>query len=235
MILKEAIILAGGMGTRLKSVVTEVPKPMAPINGRPFLEYLLNHLIGNGIERIIFSVGFKSEIIADHFGDCYRDCDLIYVYEDEPLGTGGAIKKAMESVEGDHVLVTNGDSLFLTNVQEQYAFHKSKEADTTLALKLMQDYDRYGSVIIDAKNVITDFKEKAPVAEGVINGGVYIFDVQSFLKHDFPNKFSIESGYFEDKMESSKFIGYQSDAYFLDIGIPDDFAKAQSEFQNLEL
>jgi len=233
MILKEAIILAGGMGTRLRSVVTEVPKPMAPINGRPFLEYLLNHLIGNGIRRIIFSVGFKSEIIADHFGDCYKDCDLTYVYEEEPLGTGGAIKKAMESVERDHVLVTNGDSLFLTDVQEQYAFHQSKDADTTLALKPMKDFDRYGSVIVDTNNEITDFKEKALVAEGLINGGVYIFNVQSFLKHDFPNKFSIESGYFEGKREASKFVGYESDAYFLDIGIPSDFAKAQEEFRDL--
>lgn len=233
MILKEAIILAGGMGTRLRSVVTEVPKPMAPINGRPFLEYLLNHLIDNGIRRIIFSVGFKSEIIADHFGDCYKDCDLIYVYEDEPLGTGGAIKKAMESVEGDHVLVTNGDSLFLTNVQEQFAFHQSKDSDTTLALKPMKDFDRYGSVIMDNHQHIIDFREKAPVAEGLINGGVYIFNVQSFLKHDFLNKFSIESGYFEGKREVSKFVGYESDAYFLDIGIPSDFAKAQEEFKDL--
>ena len=228
--LKEAIILAGGMGTRLKSVVKEVPKPMAPINGRPFLEYLLDHLIKNGIERVIFSVGFKSNIIADHFGDCYKDCDLVYVYEDEPLGTGGAIKEAMKSVNSEHVLVTNGDSLFITDIQGQFVFHQNRDADVTLGLKNMKDFDRYGTVLSDDDSRIHSFREKEPVIEGLINGGVYIFKVETFNSIDFPTKFSVENDYFQSFTQAHKFFGYQSDGYFLDIGIPEDFAKAQEEF-----
>ncbi|MFT4533499.1 MAG: D-glycero-alpha-D-manno-heptose 1-phosphate guanylyltransferase [Saprospiraceae bacterium] len=228
--LNEAIILAGGMGTRLKSVVKEVPKPMAPINGRPFLEYLLDHLVKNGIERVIFSVGFKSNIIADHFGDKYQNCELIYVYEDEPLGTGGAIKKAMRFVSGENVLVTNGDSIFITDIQGQFVFHLNREADVTLGLKSMVDFDRYGTVIIDNNSIIHDFREKESVSKGLINGGVYIFNVEAFTSIDFPQKFSVENNYFQTHTNQSKFYGYQSDGYFLDIGIPEDFAKAQEEF-----
>ncbi len=232
--LTEAIILAGGMGTRLKSVVKEVPKPMAPINGKPFLEYLLNHLIKNGIERVIFSVGFKSNIIADHFGDKYQNCELVYVYEDEPLGTGGAIKEAMNSVTEEHVLVTNGDSLFITDIQGQFVFHQNKGADVTLGLKELKDFDRYGTVLVDANSRIHDFQEKTAVKEGLINGGVYIFKVDSFISIDFPQKFSVENNYFQLFTKVHKFYGYQSDGYFLDIGIPSDFAKAQSEFKKFK-
>ena len=228
--LTEAIILAGGMGTRLKSVVKEVPKPMAPINGRPFLEYLLDHLISNKIERIIFSVGFKSNIIADHFGNSYKNCELVYVYEEEPLGTGGAIKEAMKSVKGDDVLVTNGDSLFITDIQGQYVFHLNREADVTLGLKSMNNFDRYGTVIADNDSRIHDFREKEAVVRGLINGGVYIFNVEAFTSIAFPQKFSVENNYFQTHTKTSKFFGYQSDGYFLDIGIPEDFAKAQEEF-----
>jgi len=233
MILTEAIILAGGMGTRLKSVVKEIPKPMAPINERPFLEYLLDHLIKNGIERAIFSVGFKSNIIADHFGDNYQNCELVYVYENEPLGTGGAIKEALKSVNGEHVLVTNGDSLFITDIQNQFVFHQNHDADVTLGLKSMIDFDRYGTVMVDNNSRIHDFREKETVSKGLINGGVYIFNVEGFTSIDFPQKFSIENNYFQTHTKKCKFFGYQSDGYFLDIGIPDDFAKAQKEFLRL--
>lgn len=228
--LTEAIILAGGMGTRLKSVVKEVPKPMAPINDRPFLEYLLDHLIKYGIQRVIFSVGFKSNIIADHFGEKYNNCTLAYVYEDEPLGTGGAIKEAMKSVNSDHVLVTNGDSLFITDIQGQFVFHQNREADVTLGLKSMIDFDRYGTVIADNDSRIHNFREKEAVSNGLINGGVYIFNVEAFTSIDFPKKFSVENNYFQTHTKECKFFGYQSDGYFLDIGIPADFAKAQEEF-----
>jgi D-glycero-alpha-D-manno-heptose 1-phosphate guanylyltransferase len=232
--LTEAIILAGGMGTRLKSVVKEVPKPMAPINGRPFLEYLLDHLIKQGIQSVIFSVGFKSDIIANHFGDTYKGCDLLYVYEEMPLGTGGAIKEAMKAVNGDHVLVTNGDSLFITDIQGQFVFHQNREADVTIGLKTMIDFDRYGTVIADNDSRIHTFKEKEAVSRGLINGGVYIFNVQAFLSIDFPQKFSLENNYFQTHTKESKFYGYQSDGYFLDIGIPEDFARAQDEFLRFE-
>ncbi len=233
--LKEAIILAGGMGTRLQSVVQDVPKPMALINGRPFLEYLMDHLIDNGISRCIFSVGYKSDIIRAHFGNRYRDCDIEYVIEKTPLGTGGAIKESMKIARESNVLVTNGDSLFLTDIKEQFSFHMDKKSDVTLALKPMKNFDRYGTVVIDDDCKIIDFREKEPIEEGLINGGVYIFNVYHINAIDFPEKFSIENDFFQSHIGTSKFSGFESEAYFLDIGVPSDFNKAQEEFADLSI
>jgi D-glycero-alpha-D-manno-heptose 1-phosphate guanylyltransferase len=233
--LNEAIILAGGLGTRLRSVVSEAPKAMAPINGRPFLEYLLEHLRKNGITRFIFSVGYLSTHIQQYFGAKYKDCEIVYAYEEKPLGTGGAIKNAIKSAQSDHLLITNGDSLFLTDLKAQFSTHQRLKADVTLALKPMQNFERYGAITLNQDQRITAFLEKQPMKQGLINGGVYIFNRQRFDTLSFPDKFSIEKDYFEAHVNEARFIGFTSDAYFLDIGIPDDFAKAQVEFLGLKL
>lgn len=231
--LREAIILAGGFGTRLQSVVSDKPKAMAPINGRPFLEYLLDHLINNGIDKFIFSVGYKSEFIIDYFGDSYKNCTINYVLEESPLGTGGAIKFAMNKTHEDHVLVVNGDSLFLANIQEQYQQFINNKAVVSLALKPMLQFDRYGTVLLGKENQILKFEEKKRVENGLINGGVYIFNTKKFLKLPFEQKFSIENDFFQNYVNQFHFVGFKSDAYFLDIGIPTDFATAQEEFKNI--
>ncbi|MEO0341578.1 MAG: nucleotidyltransferase family protein [Bacteroidota bacterium] len=233
--IKEAIVLAGGLGTRLRSVVSEQPKSMAPINGRPFLEYQLDGLLAQGIERIIFSVGYKSDYIINHFKDGYKGAEVVFALERAPLGTGGAIKNAMQAVQSEHVLVVNGDSLFLVDIQAEYQLFLAKEAHLVLALKPMQDFERYGSVLLDEDDRINAFLEKRPVVEGLINGGVYIFDKTHFDQHTFPQKFSIERDYFEAMVAQEKMYGFISDQYFLDIGIPEDFAKAQVEFGRLNL
>ena len=225
----EAIILAGGLGTRLRSVVQDLPKAMAAIRSRPFLEYQLDLLIENGITRFIFSVGYKSESIRQHFSSSYKNCEIVYALEKTRLGTGGAIKLAMQQVKGDHVVVVNGDSMFKTAVQEQYKVHLASNADATLALKPMENFERYGTVELATDGRITKFLEKQPIEKGLINGGLYIFNVAAFHKLDFPEKFSIEKDYFEAKVKELKLFGFITEGYFLDIGIPKDFKKAQTE------
>lgn len=225
----EAIVLAGGLGTRLRSVVQDLPKAMAAIQSRPFLEYQLDLLIENGITRFIFSVGYKSESIRQHFSNSYKNCEIVYALEKTRLGTGGAIKLAMQQVEGAHVVVVNGDSMFKTAVQEQYKVHLDSDADATLALKPMENFERYGTVELADNGRITTFLEKQSIDKGLINGGLYIFKVDAFQKLDFPEKFSIEKDYFEAKVKELNLFGFITEGYFLDIGIPKDFKKAQTE------
>ncbi|MEO1261810.1 MAG: nucleotidyltransferase family protein [Bacteroidota bacterium] len=231
--IKETIILAGGLGTRLRSVVEEQPKSMAPINGKPFLEYLLDFLIKYEIEKVIFSVGYKSNYILNHFANNYKSLSIEYAFEKEPLGTGGAIKNAMQFASGESVLVTNGDSLFLCDLAAQFNFHQKNKADLTLALKPMQNFERYGTVELNDHQRIVQFNEKQPTEKGVINGGVYIFEKSVFTAQPLPVKFSIEKDFFEKYLDRLNFYGYQDDGYFLDIGIPVDYAKAQDEFKRL--
>lgn len=225
----EAIILAGGLGTRLRSEVQDVPKSMALIQERPFVEYLLDYLIDAGVQHIIFSLGYKSQIIQDHFSNVYRDCKITYAIETSLLGTGGAIKNAMKEVHDENVIVLNGDSLFITQLKDQYEAHINKGADVTLALKPMKNFNRYGTVELTEDKRITAFNEKREVKEGLINTGSYIFNVKNFRAIDFPEKFSIEREFFETHVEAMNFYGFKSEGYFLDIGIPKDFKKAQFE------
>jgi len=225
----EAIILAGGLGTRLRSELSEIPKSMALIGPRPFLEYQMDHLLANGISRFILSVGYKSEYIRNHFSDQYKNREITYAIEKTPLGTGGAIKNAMQYVLGDHVVVANGDSLFLSDLEAQSRIHSANEADVTLALKPMRKFDRYGTILIDGNGKITSFSEKQFTGEGLINGGLYIFNAGSFRRLDLPDIFSIEKDFFKTRVNQLNFFGAVSKGYFLDIGIPEDFKRAQYE------
>ncbi|PKR81604.1 histidinol phosphate phosphatase [Brumimicrobium salinarum] len=225
----EAIILAGGLGTRLQHISKHTPKSMALIKGRPFLAYQLDALIAQGVNRFILSIGYKSEQIRAYFKNEYRKCEIIYAVEEELLGTGGAIINAMQLSTSQHVVVANGDSLVVNNLKEQYAFHIKNSANVTLALKEMKNFERYGTVDLDEFNQILHFNEKKPVKEGLINVGVYIFDKEKILDQTWPKKFSIERDFFEDKVSEFKLYGWETTGYFLDIGIPIDFEKAQTE------
>ncbi|WP_320168289.1 nucleotidyltransferase family protein [Mangrovibacterium marinum] len=229
--ISEALILAGGLGTRLRSVSEGNPKALVGIVGKPFLEYLLDYLIHCGIERFVFSVGYKAANVQAHFGKSYSGKPIEYAVEAKPLGTGGAIVNSLSFTTSDHVLVVNGDSIFLTDIQQQFREHLRRKADVTLALKKMQSFDRYGSVVVADDQRIVAFKEKEFTEEGLINGGVYVVDVAKFKVNDFPEKFSIENDYFQKKVLERKFYGVESDGYFIDIGVPDDFRKAQHEFK----
>jgi D-glycero-alpha-D-manno-heptose 1-phosphate guanylyltransferase len=231
--INEAVILAGGMGTRLKEVVPDKPKPMADINGRPFLEYLVNYLAQNTVSRIIFSVGFKADIIINHFKNKFKNIDIEYVIEDIPLGTGGGIVKALGKVTGSDLFIFNGDTLFNIDLEKMARFHESKEAFLTIALKKNENSSRYGSVIIDDTYQIKAFREKKLNAgRELINGGVYLLSKEKFLQESLPEIFSFEKDFLEKYFLKRKFYGMPFDNYFIDIGTPSTYKLAQTDLLN---
>lgn len=225
----EAIILAGGFGTRLRTVVSDLPKCMAPVAGKPFLCYVIDQLQQQGIKKFIFSLGYMSEVIQTFLQENYPALDYQLSIEEDPLGTGGAIYKACSMATEPTVLALNGDTLFSINVQQLLQVHQQKESHCTICLKPMQQFERYGVVKMDTNNCITSFEEKKWNEEGLINGGVYAIDRGKFLAQPFAEKFSMEKDYLELLVGEGNFYGLVQDAYFIDIGIPEDFERAQKE------
>lgn len=228
----EAIILAGGLGTRLQSVVKDTPKSMALVNGRPFLEYLLDDLINQGVARIVLSVGYLHEQIIGHFGKKYRSLKLDYAIETEPLGTGGGIRLAFWKIKGDKAVIVNGDSMFRFDLRQMMVYHESKRSDITIALRKLRNTDRYGRVTLNRSRRITCFSEKDPAAgPGLINGGIYIINKDALMAPEWRGRFSIEQDYFPNNLGHKKIMGFVTNGYFLDIGIPDDYLRAQHDFR----
>lgn len=234
--IRQAIILAGGLGTRLRSAVPDLPKCMAPVAGQPFLSYVIDYLEGQGIDKFIFALGYKSEdfevflrakLPADPTKGGEFRCQLSI--EAEPLGTGGAIQLACQKATEETVLVLNGDTFFGIRVDELSAFHNQKKADCTLCLKSMENFDRYGVVELDPDGSIRHFREKQFYKTGLINGGVYSLDKARFLSASLPEKFSFEKDYLENQAAHGRLYGLVQDEYFIDIGIPEDYERAQTE------
>ena len=221
--------MAGGLGTRLRSVVNDLPKCMAPVNGRPFLAYVVDHLKKEGIIKFIFSLGYKHEGIVEFVTKEYGKSGIDFSIEEEPLGTGGAIKLACKESSEKNILVVNGDTLFKVKFNQLNSSHDKSSADCTLSLKPMQNFDRYGVVELNKDNSIKDFKEKQYYENGLINGGIYALNVPNFLKEELPDKFSFEKDYLEKFVNQRRFFGVIQDEYFIDIGIPDDYGRAGRE------
>ena len=231
----EAVILAGGLGTRLKDIVSDMPKSMAPVNNKPFLAYLLDYLLKNGVRRVVLSVGYMHEKILNYFHKNYKGIEIIYSIEPEPLGTGGAVALAMKSVLSDEVFILNGDTLFKIDLKGLYDFHTKKHADISLALRRVEDASRYGSVSCDDNGRVTEFREKEIIpVPGLINGGIYVMKKKYFDHLQLSGKFSLERDCFAKLCKESFTYGYVSENYFLDIGIPIDYKKAQNEFKRFE-
>ena len=232
---KEAIILAGGLGTRLRPVVSDLPKCMAPVAGQPFLKHVIRYLLSQGIEKFIFSLGYKHEMIEgflnDEFPTLHCECSV----EQEPLGTGGAIYLACKRTKEENVLVVNGDTLFKADLEKAASFHIKNKADCTLLLKPMHGFDRYGAVELDDDYAVSSFKEKQNFQSADINAGTYMLDVEQFIDKDFPEKFSFEKDYLEKYYGERKIFGVIEDSYFIDIGVPADFQKAQEELRQIPL
>lgn len=228
----EAIVLAGGLGTRLRQVVNDVPKSMAPVNGIPFLEYQLNYLEQQGIRRVVLSVGYKSDCIVSHFGSRYHSIALAYAREQEPLGTGGGIRLAMEQIQGSTAFVLNGDTMFRVNLSQMELFHQQKNTPLSICLRQVEQVKRYGKVELDEQQRILNFAEKGVFeGNGLINGGIYLLEKTFFSRFQLPARFSIEKSCFEAGCRQTAFYGFISDDYFLDIGIPQDYERAQIEFK----
>lgn len=229
--IEEAIILAGGLGTRLRSVVPDLPKCMAPVDGKPFLTFVINHLRRHGIKHFIFSLGYKSEAIVEFLEKDFPTLFFKTSIEEEPLGTGGAIKKACGLAKDNCLLIANGDTLFKIDVELLAGIHTLSGAACSLSLKPMKNFDRYGVVEIDNREIIQSFKEKQFYESGFINGGVYALHKYKFLQEDLPEKFSFEKDYLEKYYKKRRMFGVVQDQYFIDIGIPEDFARAQEELK----
>jgi D-glycero-alpha-D-manno-heptose 1-phosphate guanylyltransferase len=232
---KEAIILAGGFGTRLQTVVSELPKPMAPIRGKPFLTYLLRYLKHFGFEKVILSTGHLAEKISDYYGDSFDGIELAYCVEKTPLGTGGALKFSLEKSASDEVLVLNGDSFFDVQHDQFESFHKANHSDFSICARTVTDAGRYGTLEL-ANSRITSFREKNMQAvPGIINGGVYLLNRGFFLENSPQQEaFSLEKDFLEKFVEKFAFFAFVSDSYFIDIGIPEDFNRAQNEFERFK-
>ncbi len=226
----EAIVLAGGFGSRLRSEVSDIPKPMAPINQKPFLQYLLEYLLKQGITRVILSTGYKHEYIENYFQQAYKDIELIYSVETEPLGTGGAIKKALELTKDNFVYILNGDTLFKVDLKQLKQKHVDSKSILTLAIKPLENFNRYGIVATNDSSII-GFSEKQECSYGNINGGVYIANTSLFDSITVPAKFSFEEDFMEKYVNQLSFSYYLSNAYFIDIGIPEDYKKAQLDLE----
>ncbi len=227
--MRSIIILAGGLGTRLRSVVADLPKCMAPVNGKPFLHYVINYFQLQGISDFIFSLGYMHEVIEAYLNNQYSTINIQYSIEEEPLGTGGAIKKACSLAKSKNIFVTNGDTLFRANIAALQNFHEQKNADCTLALKPMKNFDRYGVIELNEDHSIKSFNEKRFYEEGLINGGLYMLNVEKFISESFPDKFSFETAYLEKFYMQHNMFGLVQDEYFIDIGIPEDYSRVQME------
>jgi D-glycero-alpha-D-manno-heptose 1-phosphate guanylyltransferase len=221
----DSIILAGGMGTRLRKAVPDLPKPMAPVRGKPFLFYLLLWIKQYQIDKIILSIGYKPESFSEYFGDFFDDIPVIYVTEEKPLGTGGAVINALDHTKGNDILILNGDTWFPVDLDKLYDFHLRNNSRFTIALKRMRNFSRYGSVEISGDTIIR-FHEKNFCSAGFINGGIYLVKRDYFESGEFPEVFSLEKEILEKEAEKSQLKGVVFDDPFIDIGLPEDYRKA---------
>jgi len=231
-----AIILAGGFGTRLQSVVNDLPKPMAPINGEPFLNYQLNYLKHYGIKNVILSVGYLAEKIKAYYGSNFNGLEIDYVVEENPMGTGGGIRLALEKCTESLSFVLNGDSFFDVDLIKFNDLHIQNRSQISLALRKVNNSERYGTIEKTKENIISSFKEKSGIDhEGIINGGVYLLDKNLYLqKTPSATNFSIEKDFFEKQLSNSLISGFEFEGYFIDIGIPEDYLKAQNDFKGFK-
>lgn len=214
--IKTAIILAGGEGTRLRPITQHTPKPMVDLFNKPLLEHILKLLEKQGIKKVILAIGYKAEKITEHFDKIKNNfsLDIVYSVEDKPLGTGGAIKKALMLCDNEPVVVLNGDSVFLANFNEIYTVHKLNKAVVTLGLYSVDDVSSSGSVQLDG-NLITKFIEKPNTkTSGLINAGIYILDKSILHKLPTLEKFSFERDFLEKEYENHTLFGYVIEEFY---------------------
>ena len=218
----QAIVLAGGLGTRLRSVVSDLPKPMAPVGDRPFLALLFDQLLRHGCTRTFVSVGYKADSIIGHFGSDYRGMAIDYVREDEPLGTGGGLRLALAAIDEARALVLNGDTYFDIDLGAIYAQHVDDGRTATLVLRRLEEADRYGAVLVQV-GVITGFQAAGRSGPALINGGTYVLQRGLFDDFDLPGVFSFEQDFLQPHVADLRPGAVIADGLFVDIGVPRDY------------
>ena len=223
----EAIILAGGLGTRLRSAVPDLPKVMATVGSRPFLEIVLERLAAGGVTKVILAVGYLRDMIKTHFGGKFESVDLLYSEEAEPLGTGGAIMKAFAMIQGENCLVLNGDTYFELDYHQMWQLHVEQHATITIALRHVENAGRYG--LVEVKNgKVQSFREKGTSGAGYINAGVYVVSRHIFDYVKLPKRFSFETDYLARYVSSVVPLACPAQGNFIDIGVPESYAQAQT-------
>lgn len=206
---------------------------MAPVYGKPFLCYLLDRLVDAGIQRVVLATGYKHECIESYFGASYRGLDLIYSQETTPLFTGGAIRKAAEHLKSDDFVVLNGDTLFDIDFHQLYAFHTEHQANLSIALRHVEDTGRYGAVTCTDDRITAFHEKQESSGAGDINGGIYAIHREWLMSLNLPTKFSFEKELMQPMAGDPHFYGLSFNTYFIDIGVPEDYFRAQEEFKNL--
>ncbi|MEF7616512.1 nucleotidyltransferase family protein [Aquincola sp. MAHUQ-54] len=224
----DAVVLAGGRGTRLSQHVPNVPKPMACVAGRPFIDFLLHALVDEGVTRIILSVGHLADQIVAHVGSRFRGVPVVYAREDEPLGTGGAIRLSLKLASTPRVIVVNGDTFLDAPLTRFFRFCSDAQAKVGVVVRLVPEASRYGACVLEGTTVV-QFGEKTGVGPGLINAGIYCLERQLLEGMELPNAFSFEQDVLAAKLQLLKPVGFAVDGYFIDIGIPGDYDRAQSE------
>lgn len=226
-----AVILAGGLGTRLRAAVSDRPKVLADVAGQPFLERIFEQVWGFGLRKVVVCTGYMAEQIEHLYQDSYKDLSITYSREHALLGTAGAVRFALEHITTDRALVLNGDSYCEFDYPAFKSFHETKDADASLLLTYVEDCSRYGSVVVSAEGKIESFVEKSGAGgAGFINAGVYLME-RSLIKEIPPGRvLSLEKDIFP-RWIGGNFYGHASNApIFIDIGTPQSFERAQSLF-----
>ncbi len=224
----KAVILAGGLGTRLRVSVSDVPKVMAPINERPFLSLILDQLQNNGVREVVLSIGYLADYIREFYGHRYKNLSIKYIQESQPLGTGGALLNCFKQLALDNYLVLNGDTYLQIDHAHLFDFHRKQEAIMTMTLKHMEDCSRYGAIRVK-DSMVVEFLEKSQMGSGLINAGVYVLNSNFFSDYQLEEKFSFESDFVSPNLQQLKPAAYIAEGYFIDIGVPEDYEKAQRE------
>ncbi len=222
----EAVVLAGGFGTRLRAVVSEVPKPMAPVGGRPFLELLLEYWIRQGVRRFVLSIGYLAGKISEHFGTAWRGAEIAYAHETEPLGTGGGLLLAAAEARGEDLLVLNGDTFFAVDLPGFAEFHRERRADCSFSLFRSTDTKRYLGLAVEADGRVRGMEA---VQGGLANGGVYLFRRAALaaLPWRAGERASLETDMLPHGLRDGwRVYGRECAATFIDIGVPDDYRRA---------
>lgn len=227
----EAVILTGGQGRRMRIVSNAIPKVMLPLRKKPFLEYIISHLRKQGLTDIILSVGYKSAVIKEYFGDGRRfGVRIRYCREDKPLGTGGALVKAAGRVSGSSFIAMNGDSYQNVSFKKLISFHRKKKALCSVCLRKEKKAQRYGSVRLDHNARVRGFVEKDAATAGPswVNAGIYCFEKKIFSGYPPDKRISVEKEIFPELARSGKLYALASRASFVDIGVPEDYHAARN-------
>ena len=228
MTVRVAIILAGGLGTRLRGTVPGLPKPMAPIRNRPFLEHQMDYWIKQGINRFILSVGYLKDIIIEHFGNTYKGIPIEYAIENEPLGTGGGLLLAEKGLT-EPFLVLNGDTFIEVGLENLYEFHLERKSEWTFSLFRTSQFERYMGMDVSPNGEILSLKSESKKSSGLANGGVYLIEpsVLGSLTFKAGDKASLEDELLPNFISNGGVLyGKECKGKFIDIGVPEDYYQA---------